>query len=255
MHVCSTFSLCLMFILFLYACLSISNSTYNYDVLLNIGALYCELNFIRNYHNKQFQWEIVRPIGSPWIIIPAGKRRRRHRERRQKRGCYVGLQTRLKRAPHKPAVPSIFLINAWSFSNIMEELELIIEAHKRVKDCSFMIMSETWLHPGIPEEAIVQADRTVHRAERNSASSKGKGGGMCIYSKTWCTNATITGRHCSPQLDYVTLKCRPFYLPRELTAVIVMAVYIPPIANTKLALDILLSAINKLQNAGMEFLS
>lgn len=47
----------------------------------------------------------------------------------------------------------------------------------------------------------------------------------------------------------------PFYLPRELTAVIVMAVYIPPIANTKLALDILLSAINKLQNAGMEFLS
>lgn len=36
------------------------------------------------------------------------------------------------------------------------------------------------------------------------------------------------------------LRCRPFYLPHEFTVVIIMAVYIPPSANAKIALNILL---------------
>ena len=43
--------------------------------------------------------------------------------------------------------------------------------------------------------------------------------------------------------------CRPFYLPRELTVVIVIAVYIPLDANVITALSLLLAAVNKQQLA------
>jgi hypothetical protein len=33
-------------------------------------------------------------------------------------------------------------------------------------------------------------------------------------------------------LEYLTIKCQPHYLLRELSSVIVLAVYIPPQANT-----------------------
>ncbi|XP_051717819.1 uncharacterized protein LOC127495187 isoform X2 [Ctenopharyngodon idella] len=53
---------------------------------------------------------------------------------------------------------------------------------------------------------------------------------------------------CSPDLEYLMLRCRPFYLPREYTVVIVMAVYIPPQANVKVALEQLYDVISKQQN-------
>ncbi len=37
---------------------------------------------------------------------------------------------------------------------------------------------------------------------------------------------------CSPDLEYLTLLCWPFWLPREFTAVTITAVYIPPQADT-----------------------
>ncbi len=43
------------------------------------------------------------------------------------------------------------------------------------------------------------------------------------------------------------VKCRPFYLPREFTAIVIVAVYIPPCANAKDALRELYSAISEQQ--------
>ncbi len=40
----------------------------------------------------------------------------------------------------------------------------------------------------------------------------------------------------SPDLEFHILLCRPFWLPREFTAITVTAVYIPPQANTDKAL-------------------
>ncbi len=44
-------------------------------------------------------------------------------------------------------------------------------------------------------------------------------------------------RSCSPHLEHLSIICRPFYLPREFSAVIATAVYIPPQADTSLALS------------------
>ncbi len=41
--------------------------------------------------------------------------------------------------------------------------------------------------------------------------------------------------------------CRPFYLPREITAIVIVVVYIPPYANVKDALRELYSAISEQQ--------
>ncbi len=42
---------------------------------------------------------------------------------------------------------------------------------------------------------------------------------------------------CSPDLEYLTLLCRPFWLQREFTAVTITAVYIPPQADTDATLN------------------
>ncbi len=43
------------------------------------------------------------------------------------------------------------------------------------------------------------------------------------------------------------VKCRPFYMPREFTAIVIVAVYIPPCANAKDALRELYCAISEQQ--------
>lgn len=53
----------------------------------------------------------------------------------------------------------------------------------------------------------------------------------------------------SPDLEYLTLLCRPYWLPREFTAVIITAVYIPPPANTDQALEGLYGNISQQETA------
>lgn len=52
--------------------------------------------------------DIVRCPGSPGITIPAGRRRRRLRERKEKQGCRARALARLRREPLKQPLPSIF---------------------------------------------------------------------------------------------------------------------------------------------------
>ncbi|KAI4880646.1 hypothetical protein NFI96_001018 [Prochilodus magdalenae] len=54
--------------------------------------------------------------------------------------------------------------------------------------------------------------------------------------------------YCSPLVEFMVVRCRPFYLPREFTAVLIISVYIPPGATAKDALCELYSAISGLQN-------
>lgn len=85
------------------------------------------------------------------------------------------------------------MINARLLGNKMDDLALAIDAGR---DRSLVVITETWLHAGIPDEAIMLAGRTAHRADRNNNSSKSRSGGVCIYSyNRWCTNAKVTERH------------------------------------------------------------
>lgn len=71
---------------------------------------------------------------------------------------------------------------------------------------------------------------------------------MCIYTNNiWCRNAETVDSHCSPDLEYLTVRCRPVYLPHEFTVIMVTAVYIPLDANANIALGELHRAVSSQQ--------
>ncbi len=65
----------------------------------------------------------------------------------------------------------------------------------------------------------------------------------------WPQEISILSCSCSPHLEHLSIICRPFYLPREFSSIVVTAVYISPQADTSLALsklhDVLSGYINK----------
>lgn len=88
--------------------------------------------------------------------------------------------------------------------------------------------------------AIKPTGFSVHRVDRiPDRSGKSKGGGVCfMINSSWYDRKNVHPIQslCSPDLEYLMLLCRPFRLPREFTAVIITAVYIPPQADTDAAL-------------------
>ncbi|KAK1790109.1 hypothetical protein P4O66_002414 [Electrophorus voltai] len=71
-----------------------------------------------------------------------------------------------------------------------------------------------------------------------------------MVNNSWCNNANVVtlARSCSPNLQLLALKLRPFYLPREFTLVIINTVYIPPQANMDTALCELHEALTQFQS-------
>ena len=73
---------------------------------------------------------------------------------------------------------------------------------------------------------------------------------MCVFiNNLWCGDIQTVKKHCSPDVEFLLLKCRPYYLPREFTAVFLVAVYIPPRANSAAALGVLHDVISVLETA------
>ncbi len=105
----------------------------------------------------------------------------------------------------------------------------------------------------VPDSAIELTGFSVHRSDRTKElTGKSRGGGVCFYiNNLWCDERNIHSikSFCSPDLEFHTLLCRPFWLPREFTAIIITAVYIPPQANTDQALRELYRNISEQETA------
>ncbi len=48
-----------------------------------------------------------------------------------------------------------------------------------------------------------------------------------MINKKWCDprNISILSRSCSPRLEHLSIICRPFYLPREFSSIVVTAIW------------------------------
>lgn len=90
---------------------------------------------------------------------------------------------------------------------------------------------ETWLKDNIPDAAIQLAGLTTHHANMTAAlSGKTCSGGLCYYtSNEWCRDAVVVLSYCSSLVAFMIVQ--PYYLPREFTTVLIVAVYILPDAN------------------------
>ncbi len=123
----------------------------------------------------------------------------------------------------------------------MDDLRARTSFQRDIRDCNILCLSETWLTPSVPDTAVTPSDNfSVLRMDRTAEAGKIKGGGVCfMINKKWCDprNIFILSRSCSPHLEHLSIICRPFYLPREFSAVIATAVYIPPQSDTSLALS------------------
>lgn len=78
---------------------------------------------------------------------------------------------------------------------------------------------------------------------------KKRADGFCVYiNNDLFTDHTAWESYRSVALEYLLLKFRPFYLPREFSVGFIVAFCVPPQANAKLALAQLHTAITKQQD-------
>ncbi|KAI4885552.1 hypothetical protein NFI96_004062 [Prochilodus magdalenae] len=177
------------------------------------------------------------------------KGKRKRCKRRLKRGKRAGVLARLKANADRPPIPSLFLSNVRSLDNKLDLLRLRMSVSDEMRNCAVICLTETWLNDSMPDSAFQLAGRQLFRADRNQLSGKARGGGLCVYiNKGWCTNCVVVNALCSEATEQLTVKCRQHYLPREFTAVFVIAVYIAPDANANNALKELHDNISSLQN-------
>ncbi len=119
-----------------------------------------------------------------------------------------------------------------------------------IRDFNILSLIETWLTISVPDTALTPSDNfSVLQMDRTAEASKTKGGGVCfMINKKWCDprNISILSRSCSPHLEHLFIICRPFYLPREISSIIITAVYISPQADTSLALSKLHNVLKRL---------
>lgn len=137
-------------------------------------------------------------------------------DRKRKCGSRGGLTVKLKANPCRTPLPSILLANVRSLKNKVDYLKLDLTTNREMRDCCVIILTETWLNSSIPDDAVSMEGLTTFRSDRScTLSGKTRGGGVCIYNNnSWCNNAKVVSSHCSPDIEFLTIKCRPLYLPR-----------------------------------------
>ncbi len=174
----------------------------------------------------------------------AGKRKRC--ARRQKRGKRAGALAQLK--ARRPPIPTLFLANVRSLDNKVDLLRLRLNVSIEMRNCAVLCLTETWLNYNMPDSAFQIDGLQLFRADRDHRSGKTRGGGLCVYvNEGWCTNCGLVNSYCSEAIELMTVKCRPYYLPREFTAVFITIVYIAPGAKANEALQELHETISSLQ--------
>lgn len=175
----------------------------------------------------------------------------------RKRGRRSGHLVRSRRRLSKVPVPSIVLSNVRSVLNKSDELSFRVQNLKDYKNACAICLTETWLTPAHPDSLVQPSGFTMYRRDRDRViTGKDKGGGVCLLvNESWCSDVKIVSQDCSTDIEFLTIKCRPFYLPREFSSVTMTAVYIHPKADSKVALDTLRKVIASTENSDPDTLS
>lgn len=105
----------------------------------------------------------------PDSILERSTMRRKRCARPSKRGSRAGISERLKAKPNRPAYLSILLSNIRLLENKMDYLRLDLITQWMVKDCSAIVLTETWLYHTVPDNAIQVDGLTTFRADRSHA--------------------------------------------------------------------------------------
>ncbi len=241
------FSYVLFVFLLFYVLDVVSITVYDRDTLLNIGSSVAQRKPDFEFLNAGGLFTDT--ASEPFVCVAKSRRRRR----RRKRGKRAGVLVRLRRRAFRPPLPTILLANVQSLDNKLCELRARISYQRETRDCCVICLTETWMSAIVPDSAIELTGFSVHRSDRTKElTGKSRGGGVCFYiNNLWCDERNIHSikSFCSPDLEFHMLLCQPFWLPRDFTAIIITAVYIPPQANTDQALKELYRNISEQETA------
>ncbi len=241
---CSFSYVLLVFLLF-YVLDVVSITVYDRDTLLNIGSSVAQRKPDFEFLNAGGLFTDT--ASEPFVWVAKSRRHRR------KRGKRAGVLIRLRRRAFRPPLPTILLANVQSLDNKLCEKRARISYQREIRDCCVICLTETWMSAIVPDSAIELTGFSVHRSDRTKElTGKSRGGGVCFYiNNLWCDERNIHSikSFCSPDLEFHTLLCRPFWLARDFTAIIITAVYIPPQANTDQALRELYRNISEQETA------
>jgi hypothetical protein len=118
---------------------------------------------------------------------------------------------------------------------------------KRDINCNILCFTKLWLNDDT--DNVQLAGISLHRQDRTATSGKTSGGVCLFVNNSWCamSNNKEVLRHCSPEVEYLMIICRPHYLPREFSYILFVAVFLPPQneAGTKTTLNQLYKDISK----------
>ena len=153
----------------------------------------------------------------------------------RKRGRRAGVRVNLSRKTSRVPLPAVVLTNANSIKNKLDELHGLLKT-KRLRNLSQIIcITESWLTPDISKHRTNLDGYEQFRNDRvPEASGKSIGGGILMYiDKSWSTNNTILYNYTDCNLEMMTIKSRPHWLPREFSSIISISCYAPFTGNSR----------------------
>jgi hypothetical protein len=134
---------------------------------------------------------------------------------------------RLRRRAHCSPLPSIILANVQSLDNKVDKIRARVAFQRDVRDCNILCFTETWLTRNTLKESVETPGFFTHCADKNKhLYGKKKGGSVCLMiNDSWCDHDNIQEikSFCSPDLEFLPIKCWPHYLPREFSSIIITA--------------------------------
>lgn len=146
----------------------------------------------------------------------------RHQCKRGKRG---GLHAKLKAHASWPPLPSLLLANVRILENKLYELKIRLTTQQEIRECCSLIFPKTWLSENITDSVIQLQAQTEQQPP-----VRGKGEEVFVLSTTiWCEDVWTANNHCLPDVGFIMLNCRLYYLPREFTSLWLpfTSIYIP----------------------------
>ena len=144
--------------------------------------------------------------------------------------AHQGYHEWLRRRNLRPPLPSMFLSNVRSLRNKTDEFLCNLQTNRDYKHCSIFCFTETWLDATIPDSAVQPPGLTIYRSDRSrDETGKTRGGVVCfLINDRWATDVKILSKTCSVDIETLTIVCRPFYLPREFSSIILTLTQMPP---------------------------
>lgn len=171
---------------------------------------------------------------------------RKHRKGR--RGRRSGVRVRMRRRGTRTPLPAITFGNIRSIRNKMDELCTNCKFIREYRDSAVIALTETWLQDRDADSTVTIDGFVLVRSDRRGVD-KNRGGGVAAYvNDRWCSQIKVKESYCDNNIEYLAFTCQPFYLPRELSKINVVFVYIPPDADESIAADTLENCVTNCEN-------